>query len=86
MAPRDLDPCFAAAKRGCDLRNHVLQLLQRPNLHHIAGRLGFESRLFLREGIDALTFLGRRLVLHDDFAETRNRKGLRAAAADCLLD
>ena len=85
MSPRAFNPCSAAAKRGNDLRNHVLQLLERTNLDNIPGRLGLEDRLFLCEGIDALTLFGRRLVLDDDLAKTRNRKGLRTAAADTFL-
>src|SRR5438270_4836499 len=72
--------------RRRDSRNHVLQLLERPNLHDVARWLGFEDYLFLREGIDALAFLRRGLVLHDDLAQTGNRERLRAAAADGLLD
>src|SRR4051794_14389019 len=68
------------------LRNHVLQLLQRTNLHYVAGWLGFEDCLFLREWIDTLSFLRRGLVLHNDLAETRDREALGAAAADGLLD
>lgn len=50
------------------LGNHVLEFLERTNFHDIAGRLGLEGRLFLGERIDALAFLGGRLVLNHDLA------------------
>ena len=49
--------------------NHILKALEWQNLDYVAGRLGFESRLFFREGIDAFACLGGSLFLDDHFAE-----------------
>src|SRR5947208_2396086 len=63
--------CYAARGPIVNVRptaelDHVLQQAKGPDLHHVAGRLGLEHHLFLREGVDAHTRLRRRLPLHRD--------------------
>ena len=60
------------------------QCLERLNLHHVAGGLGFEDRLFLGEGIDALARLGGRLADDFDFRQARDREHARPALLQIL--
>ena len=63
------------------LRHEILQLLQRTDLHNVAGRLGLERGRFAGEWVRALAFFGRGLVLYDDLGQAMDRERLRRAAA-----
>lgn len=78
-APAFLVLLDSSPTRG--LRNHILELLERADLHDVAGGLGLEDGRLASERVGALTFLGGRLVLDDDLGQAMDRERARAAAA-----
>ena len=65
--------------------NHLFEILERADLHDVAGRLrsDFHHLTWLKR-IRLGSCLGRGFTLNDDFAQTRNRKLTRATLADRL--
>lgn len=66
--------------------DHVLKRLERLDLHHVAGRLGFEDHFFLCEGIDPRAGLGGRFADDFDLGQTWDREDSWSALLDVLAN